>query len=511
MGLLDAGVHEHGAAGAQVDGLFGKQAHLGEVGDVGAQGLGKGLDKGAAPGGAGLVEHDGVHCAVADLETLHVLTADVDDEIHIGVEVGGGLVVGHRLHQAQVTGEGVFDQVLAIAGDRRAFDLDAVAAQLVDFFQLLQDDGDRVAQVGVVVGVEQSAVGGDEGQFGGGGACIHPQPSGAGVSVDVRLWGPAGIVPGQKSVVLLLRVKERGHGVRRGVGLPALLQPLQGVLKGDGLVVGGAQGCAHGGEAVPVFRKDGMLPVQLQGLHKTLPQAHQEVEGPAQKDDLSLQLPALGEAGYRLVHHRLEDGGGYVLFPTALVQDGLDIALGEHTAAACNGVDLLVLQGEGVQLVHRHIHQGGHLVDEGARPAGAGAVHSLLQRTAEKDDLGVLAAQLDDGIGVRNVGVHRGGGGVHFLDEVQAGSLGQPQAGGAGDDQLDPLAAELARDGLQGLTGPLPGLGVVPLIGAEQQLVLFIQHHHFHRGGADVDTDAQTHKSRNSYRWDAIRTQNNHF
>ena len=71
--------------------------------------------------------------------------------------------------------------------------------------------------------------------------------------------------------------------------------------------------------------------------------------------------------------------------------------------------------------------------------------------------------------------------------------------------------AELARDGLQGLTGPLPGLGVVPLIGAEQQLVLFIQHHHFHRGGADVDTDAQTHKSRNSYRWDAIRTQNNHF
>ena len=217
------------------------------------------------------------------------------------------------------------------------------------------------------------------------------------------------------------------------------------------------------------------------------------------------------EVATAIVRHRLEDGGGYVLFPTALVQDGLDIALGEHAAAACNGVDLLVLQGERVQLVHRHIHQGGHLVDEGARPAGAGAVHPLLQRAAEKDDLGVLAAQLDDGIGVRNVGVHRGGGGVHFLDEVQAGSLGHPQAGGAGDDQLDPLAAELARDGLQGLTGPLPGLGVVPLIGAEQQLVLFIQHHHFHRGGADVDTDAQTHKSRNSYRWDAIRTQNNHF
>ena len=72
-------------------------------------------------------------------------------------------------------------------------------------------------------------------------------------------------------------------------------------------------------------------------------------------------------------------------------------------------------------------------------------------------------------------------------------------------------AGQLVPDGAQGLDGALPGLGVMPLIGAEQQLVLFIQHHHFHRGGADVDTDAQTHKSRNSYRWDAIRTQNNHF
>ena len=33
----------------------------------------------------------------------------------------------------------------------------------------------------------------------------------------------------------------------------------------------------------------------------------------------------------------------------------------------------------------------------------------------------------------------------------------------------------------------------MPLVGAEQQLILFIQHHHFDRGGADVDSDAQTH------------------
>ena len=96
--LLYAGVHEHRAPGTQIYRLLGKQTQLGKVGNVIAQRLGKRLNEGAAAGGAGLVEHDGIHRAVADLEALHVLPADVDDEIHIGVEVGGGAVMGHRLH-----------------------------------------------------------------------------------------------------------------------------------------------------------------------------------------------------------------------------------------------------------------------------------------------------------------------------------------------------------------------------------------------------------------------------
>ena len=42
------------------------------------------LDKAAAAGGACLVEHNGIHGVVADFEALHVLPADVNDEIHPG-------------------------------------------------------------------------------------------------------------------------------------------------------------------------------------------------------------------------------------------------------------------------------------------------------------------------------------------------------------------------------------------------------------------------------------------
>ena len=83
--------------------------------------------------------------------------------------------------------------------------------------------------------------------------------------------------------------------------------------KGTGLAVRGAQGRADGGEAVAVFREDGVVLVQMQGLHKPLAQARQEVKGTAQKDNRALELPALGQAGHRLVHHRLKDGGGHVL------------------------------------------------------------------------------------------------------------------------------------------------------------------------------------------------------
>ena len=171
--LLDTGVHKHGAAGTQIDRMLGQQAQLREISDVVAQSFGKGFNEGAAAGGTSLVEHDGVHRAAADLEALHVLTADIDDEVHIGVEVGGGVVVGYRFHQAQVAVEGVLDQVLAVAGHRRALDLNTVAAELVDLLKLLQDNGYGVAQIGMVIGIEHPAVGSNEHHFSGRGAGVN--------------------------------------------------------------------------------------------------------------------------------------------------------------------------------------------------------------------------------------------------------------------------------------------------------------------------------------------------
>ena len=106
--LLDVGIHEHGAAGAKIDGIFGEQRFLGKALGAVAQGIGEVLDKGAAAGGAGFVQQYGVHAAVFQLDALHVLSADVQHAVHLRVKKRGGGAVGDGLHLALVQAEGGF-------------------------------------------------------------------------------------------------------------------------------------------------------------------------------------------------------------------------------------------------------------------------------------------------------------------------------------------------------------------------------------------------------------------
>src|SRR5699024_2081431 len=123
LGLLDAAVHENGAAAAQVHGAVCKQTQCGKFFHIVAQSLGKGLQKAAAAGGTGFIEEDVADGSILNFEALHVLAADVDDEIHIGHKIPGGGKVGNGLHQTVVTVEGVLDQLFSVAGGGDTGDL----------------------------------------------------------------------------------------------------------------------------------------------------------------------------------------------------------------------------------------------------------------------------------------------------------------------------------------------------------------------------------------------------
>ena len=89
---------------------------------------------------------------------------------------------------------------------------------------------------------------------------------------------------------------------------------------------------------------------------------------------------------------------------------------------------------------------------------------------------------------VRDIAVHRGGSGIYLLHKVDLCGGGHAQPRRAGDGQADLLSGQHRLDGAQRLAGPLPGLGIVPFVRAEQQFILIVQHHDLYRRRADVDT-----------------------
>ena len=137
------------------------------------------------------------------------------------------------------------------------------------------------------------------------------------------------------------------------------------------------------------------------------------------------------------------------------------------------------------------MQQARHLVDEGTRAASARAVHALLDAVVKVDDLRVLAAQLDDDVGLGLEGLDCRLGGDDLLHELKAQPLRQEQAARTGDGDLETSVAEdLARSAEKRLHGGAH-VGMMALVAGIDKLCVLVEHGKLHRGGAHVDAQAQ--------------------
>src|SRR5690606_13081981 len=118
----DVGLHEHGAAVAEVRHRLGAEGPLGVLLDVDAEALGGALQEVAVAGRALGVELEVLDLAVLEDDDLDVLAADVADDVDVLVEVERALAVGHRLDDGRVGAEDVAEDVLGVAGGADAED-----------------------------------------------------------------------------------------------------------------------------------------------------------------------------------------------------------------------------------------------------------------------------------------------------------------------------------------------------------------------------------------------------
>ena len=94
-----------------------------------------------------------------------------------------------------------------------------------------------------------------------------------------------------------------------------------------------------------------------------------------------------------------------------------------------DGIGALGLFGFFVHLRWGHAQKRGHLVDERAGAARAGAVHAHLKRALQEQDFGVLAAQFDDDVRAGHEHIRRDLGGVDLLHKGDMRAERQTHAG----------------------------------------------------------------------------------
>ena len=505
----DAAVHKDSAPAAQAGGLLGVEGRPGDLVHRDMQGGGKVLQEGPAAGGTGLVDHDVGDDPVGEPDGLHILTADVQHEGGVGDVLGRRPGVGHRLHHVALGGQGVGEQLLPIAGGAHPQDLQLGPRRPIAVPQLQQGLPGHVqgrALVGGVEGVQNAFFLVQKDEFGGGAPRVDAQPGphllprvepdglpgGEGVGLGKGQLLAATPEEGLGGAVLLGLQLQRPEGLQQPVqphlGLPAGVQGLQ------------RQGGPVGHHQLRVLGDQDVLIRQAQPLGKHLDQGGVEGEGPALEGHGLFDLQSLGQTADGLLGDGVEGGQGQILLGHALVQQGLDVGLGVHTAPAGHVVDAVPPGGQGVELLDGHVENGGHLVDKGPGAAGAAAVHAHIRHLQlpgglagpEENDLGVLSPQLDGGAHVLIFGAQGDGVGHHLLDIGQPQPVGQLFRPRARHGQMALGVGEACGQLAQGGGHALHLVGVVPLIvGVDHPVEPGIQGGDLGGGGTDVDPDVQ--------------------
>ena len=318
--LLDRRVHEDRAARTEIDRRAALQPLAGEVLHAVAHRTGKGLNKGAAAGRACLVEHDGVDRAVFDLEALDVLPADIEDKIDVGAKMLCRRVMRQRLDQPRVGMERMPDEILAVAGDGTARNRDAVAAGTADGKQLLPHERDGVAAVGIIIGIENFLVFGDQHKLGRGTAAVNAEPCTPAVALDIPLSDRRRrMACAEGGERLLVREKRRQTVLRAAHFRGAVREALRQRVAVGRLAVRRVHCRAERNGIERIFGQNAGGLIEVQRLAEALDKPLTIVQRTAEKHDLARDAPPLCKPGNGLIDNCLIDACRDIRLGSALV------------------------------------------------------------------------------------------------------------------------------------------------------------------------------------------------
>ena len=132
--LLYLGIHENSTSGTKINRMLCKNSSFCEILYCIIQGFGKGFNERAASGGTCFIQLYAVNGLVADLDTFHILSADIQDTVYLRVKESSCIVMGYGLNLSLIQDQGSFDQSLAVTCRTGISDLCIFGKQFVNLF-----------------------------------------------------------------------------------------------------------------------------------------------------------------------------------------------------------------------------------------------------------------------------------------------------------------------------------------------------------------------------------------
>ena len=132
--LLYLGIHENSTSGTKINRMLCKNSSFCEILYCIIQGFGKGFNKGTATGGTCFIQLYAVNGLVADFDTFHILSADIQDTVYLRVKESSCIVMGYGLNLALIQEQGRFDQSLAVTCRTGISNLCIFGKQFVNLF-----------------------------------------------------------------------------------------------------------------------------------------------------------------------------------------------------------------------------------------------------------------------------------------------------------------------------------------------------------------------------------------
>ena len=403
--------------------------------------------------------------AVFDLQTLHVLAANIKNEINVWDKCLSATQVSNGLNLARVCTQSLNQDTLAITGGCDVAN-NAVGRHLVvDGVHDLASSAQDIAVVIVVPGVKKLALLANNCSLHSGRTCVDANEHAAVVVGQLTLRDYLLVVASLEVVKVLLSCKEWVQTSNLGaLDVLEVVQCLHDLRKGDWAVGLARQSSARCNKEVSVLWQDNMLVIQVKRDVEATAQLREVLQRTAEKRDVAADRMTTSQARDGLVCNSLEDGGCDVGRSSTLVEQWLNVGLSKNAAARCNWVNLLDVFCQLVEAGCVGLEKRRHLVDERAGTTSAGTVHALLNAVVKVDDLCVLAAQLNSNVGLRDQRLNGALGSDNLLDKFQVKPLCQEHSAGTGDCGVHGcLANVLLGFDKQGACG-CANVGVVTLV-----------------------------------------------